>query len=263
MNEIKVFFAALLFYTRIPCPAWVTHSDNNLNKATRYLPVIGWIVGAFCALVLFLAVLILQPDVAIGLSMAAGVLLTGAFHEDGFADVCDGFGGGWTKQKILEIMKDSRIGAYGAIGIFFLLLLKFAAIKQLSPDIRFTALICAHTLSRLSAVLVIRFNTYARETDDAKAKFVAAKISNTDFLWALLFGLLPLFLLNNLYAISILLPLFFVQYFMSKYFKKWIGGYTGDCLGAIQQVCELVCYISIYMLHSCCKNNGILESLIY
>jgi adenosylcobinamide-GDP ribazoletransferase len=131
-KELRVFFTALMFYTRIPCPKWVDHDDDYINQATRYFPFIGWIVGVICFLFLYGASLLLPVPVAVVISMLAGVFITGAFHEDGFADVCDGFGGGWTKEKILLIMKDSRVGAYGVIGLVVLLLLKASALNILA-----------------------------------------------------------------------------------------------------------------------------------
>ncbi len=97
-----------MFYTRVPCPRWVGHEPDYLNKATRYFPLIGWLVGAIGFAVLWGGMQLWPTSVAVLLSIAAMVLTTGAFHEDGFADACDGFGGGWTKEKILAIMKDSR-----------------------------------------------------------------------------------------------------------------------------------------------------------
>ena len=111
-KEVQIFLTAVMFYTRIPVPSWVNHDADYLNKATKYFPLIGWIVGIIAVLVFVGANYLFNPSIAIIISMAASVLLTGAFHEDGFADVCDGFGGGWTKEKILMIMKDSRVGAY-------------------------------------------------------------------------------------------------------------------------------------------------------
>ncbi len=102
-REIQIFFAALMFFTRIPCPTWVKHSQETLNKASRYFPLIGWIVGAIGASVFWISSLLFPPVLAVLLSMIATILLTGAFHEDGFADVCDGFGGGWTQEEILRI----------------------------------------------------------------------------------------------------------------------------------------------------------------
>ncbi len=153
-TEIQVFFTALMFYTRIPCPKWVNHDPELLNKATRYFPLIGWIVGGFCALVFYGASFYLSKEVSLILSFIVSILITGAFHEDGFADVCDGFGGGWTKEKILDIMKDSRVGAYGVIGIICLFLLKFYLL--LSIETRFIPLILfsAHAYSRFCAATI-------------------------------------------------------------------------------------------------------------
>ena len=170
-SEIKIFFTALMFYTRIPCPSWVDFSQESLNNATKYFPLIGWIVGACTALILSLSSLILPISVSVVLALITGVLITGAFHEDGFADTCDGFGGGWTKEKILEIMKDSRSGAYGVIGSVLLLLLKYSTLAALArDDIWFciSTIILAHTLSRFSAVFITFTEEYVREDELSK-----------------------------------------------------------------------------------------------
>ena len=133
-REIHLFFTALMFYTRIPCPKNIDHNPDDLNKATRYFPLIGWIVGTVSFIAYYAVSLFLETETAVILGIIAGILTTGAFHEDGFADVCDGFGGGWTKEKILLIMKDSAIGAYGAIGILLLLVLKFKVISEMIAE---------------------------------------------------------------------------------------------------------------------------------
>ena len=120
-EEIKIFFTSLMFYTRLPCPSYIDHSENYLNKATRYFPLIGIIVGTISFLLFWIFNQIFNVEISIIIAIATGILITGAFHEDGFADTFDGFGGGWTKEKILEIMKDSRIGAYGAISLIVLI----------------------------------------------------------------------------------------------------------------------------------------------
>ena len=115
-----------MFYTRTPCPSWVDFEADHLNKATRYLPVIGWIIGGFTGLSFWMAIQLFDPLTSLLISLGISVLLTGAFHEDGFADACDGFGGGWTKPQILEIMKDSRVGPYGMVGLVLLFGLKIS-----------------------------------------------------------------------------------------------------------------------------------------
>ena len=103
-KELRIFFTALMFYTRIPCPKWVDHSQEYLNKATRYFPLIGWLVGVVNVLIIYACSFIFPISICAIMALATSVLLTGAFHEDGFADVWDGFGGGWTKHQILEII---------------------------------------------------------------------------------------------------------------------------------------------------------------
>lgn len=250
-NELKIFYTAVMFYTRIPCPKWVDHSEEYLNKATRYFPVIGWMVGAVTALTLYACFWILPLSLAVILSAAIGILLTGAFHEDGFADVCDGFGGGWTKQKILDIMKDSRIGAYGVIGTILLLSLKFFTLYEIA---RFDIILCckilllAHTLSRFAAIILRKNLEYVRENEDSKAKPIAKQTNFRDYLLAFLFSLIPLVLFKTAMILLLFFPLILIVFYLRYYFKKWIGGYTGDCLGAAQQISEVVLYISFLVL---------------
>jgi adenosylcobinamide-GDP ribazoletransferase len=124
-KEIRIFFTALMYFTRIPVPKGIDHDPAWLQKAPKYFPLVGIVVGFGCALIFIVFARFASFGIGIIASMTAGLLITGAFHEDGFADVCDGFGGGWTKEKILLIMKDSRIGAFGAIGLIAILGSKF------------------------------------------------------------------------------------------------------------------------------------------
>jgi adenosylcobinamide-GDP ribazoletransferase len=247
-NEIKIFFTALMFYTRIPCPKWVNHDAEFLNKATRYFPFIGWIVGGACAMVFFLSYFLLSKEVSLILSLITGILITGAFHEDGFADVCDGFGGGWTKEKILDIMKDSRVGAYGAIGLICIFLFKFFLLLSIDPKFIPMVIFSAHAYSRFCAASFILTHQYVRENEDSKAKPVAKSLSLHNFIIALLFGVSALFIFKTIFIFLLLLPVYLIKYFLGRYYTKWIGGYTGDCLGATQQVCEVGFYLFFIIL---------------
>ncbi|HWY97589.1 MAG TPA: adenosylcobinamide-GDP ribazoletransferase, partial [Bacteroidia bacterium] len=154
-KEIRIFFTALMFFTRIPCPKWVDHSEEYLNKSSKYFPLMGWIVGGFSALIYFGGTYIFPVSIAILLSMVASIWITGAFHEDGLADVCDGFGGGWTKEKILLIMKDSRVGAFGVIGLVMVLLIKYVSLSSIPSMGKLFVpfiIVSAHSLSRFFAV---------------------------------------------------------------------------------------------------------------
>jgi adenosylcobinamide-GDP ribazoletransferase len=254
-RQFHIFLNAIMFYTRIPVPGWMWHDEELLNKATIYFPVIGWIVGGVAFGTFKLSNVFFDENISLIISMIAGVLLTGAFHEDGFADVCDGFGGGWTKAKVLEIMKDSRLGTYGVAGLILILLLKFYTLRLIvSFDINETifVFITAHSLSRFTAATFIFTDEYVRENEDSKAKPVAKKITFTELCIAGFFALLPLIifvlLTRNFYLFLVILPLIFVKIFLSSFFNKKIGGYTGDCLGATQQIAEIVIYLSFIAL---------------
>lgn len=259
-KERDIFFTALMFYTRIPCPKNINHNPDYLNKASRYFPLVGWIVGtvAFGAYCLF--EYLISPEIAVLFSMIASILVTGAFHEDGFADVCDGFGGGWTKEKILLIMKDSAIGAYGAIGVVLLLLMKFLSTNVLLGKanisgvnlylVYFLIFVSAHALSRLAAVSIVFTHEYSREDATSKSKPIAKSYTWREVVGAFFFGLLPLLVLSYFkwQLILVLVPVFLMRVYLARYFQKWIDGYTGDCLGATQQICEIVFYLSFIAL---------------
>jgi adenosylcobinamide-GDP ribazoletransferase len=261
-KQLHIFFTALMFYTRIPCPKNIDHNPDYLNKASRYFPLIGWIVGGVCFGIYYLASNLFSIEIALILSMIAGILTTGAFHEDGFADVCDGFGGGWTKEKILLIMKDSAIGAYGAIGLVLLFLLKFQSLFQLTNKVQvldfgfgiwnlnigiLLLFITAHSVSRLAAVSIVFTHQYSREDASSKSKPIAQNFTWKEVMGSLFFGLLPLVILSFFQGqlLLALVPVFIARFFLARYFQEWIDGYTGDCLGATQQVCEVVFYLSI------------------
>jgi adenosylcobinamide-GDP ribazoletransferase len=259
-KELHIFFTALMFYTRIPCPKNIDHNPDYLNKASRYFPLVGWIVGSVAFSVFCLFDYLIAPEIAVIFSIIASILVTGAFHEDGFADVCDGFGGGWTKEKILIIMKDSAIGAYGAIGVVLLLLVKLMSTNMLLRTaslsnvnaylLYFLLFVTAHSLSRLAAVSIVFTHEYSREDASSKSKPIAQNYTWREVVGALFFGLLPLIVLScfQWQLLLVLLPVFVTRFFLARYFQKWIDGYTGDCLGATQQVCEVVFYLSVIAL---------------
>jgi len=244
-QEIQIFFTALMFFTRLPSPTWLDYSEDYLNQSTKYFPLIGWIVGSSAALFFFLSALIFPISIAIILSMATSIIITGAFHEDGFADVCDGFGGGWTKAQILAIMKDSRLGTYGVTGITLILLLKFSALQAIPAEMVPIILIAGHSLSRFATSTIIFTHDYVRDNDNSKVKPVAKQLSRQGLIIAGIFGIAPLLLLPSYYCLLAIIPVFLTTIYLAHFFTKKIGGYTGDCLGAIQQMTEIVFYLAM------------------
>lgn len=255
-KEIRIFFTALMFFTRLPVPRFTDHAPEYLRKSSRYFPLVGWIVGGICATTFLLFHQLFTLPLSILASMIAGVLCTGAFHEDGFADVCDAFGGGWTKEKILSIMKDSRLGTYGTTGLIFILAVKFLllyeiatlAVMQERQLLLGGCFLAAHAASRFMAVVSIQYFPYVREDNDSKAKPSAAgKLTAPSFGVAFLFAGVPFIFLPPLF--SLLLPVcLLATLLLNRYFKRWIGGHTGDCLGAVQQTTEIICYLMLLLL---------------
>lgn len=232
-----------MFYTRIPIPCKVEYSDEILNRSTRYFPFVGWIVGGIGAGVYWALRFVVPDALAILLSMLATIFVTGAFHEDGFADFCDGFGGGYAKEKILFIMKDSRIGTYGSIGLLGILATKFTTLLSIHDFSIPLVLLAGHSLSRMMAATVIFTSQYARDDASSKTKPIGHKGTNYDFIFVLFFGLALQCFMPWQFMVCILPVLLAVTFLFRRYITRKIGGYTGDCLGALQQINEVGFYL--------------------
>ena len=250
-KELQRFAGAVIFYSRIPLPSNWFSEENSYSS--RYFSLVGWIAGGACALVWMLVEMIISvslnwqsssenPEpVAVLLGLAVGVLLTGALHEDGFADTCDGFGHGGTKEEKLRIMKDSRIGTYGTLGILLLVLLKFFSLLQIETALLPWIWISGNSLSRFLAISQLRFIAYVRDSSNSKSSAMTS-ISKTDLTVNLIIALLPLLLVWNQAWLGFFAAIL-TWWFLTVYFRKKLGGITGDCMGSTQQLTEVVFYI--------------------
>ncbi len=239
-NQLNLFFLALGFFSRIPMPQWVEYSPEKLNQSSRYLTLVGWLLGALVAGVFFSAHTIFPETISLWLAMGFSLLLTGAFHEDGLADTADGFGGAFAREKKLTIMKDSRIGTYGASALVMALLGKYLLLIENSDII--IALLIAHPLSRATAVSLIADMKYVSDSDTSKSKPLANRLSKMDLTILLITALPALFFLSLVHAAILLAVLIAVRILAKAYLNKQIDGYTGDTLGAVQQISELTIY---------------------
>jgi len=255
VQALRHFLLALQFFTRIPVTGrladWVGYSPAMLRASAGHFPGVGWVVGAAGALVLAAGLRWLPPGplgalVAAGLATAATVWLTGAFHEDGLADTADGLGGGVTRERALQIMKDSRIGSYGTVTLVLALGLKVALtalLAQRGAGAAAAAVLGAHVLSRAAPLDVMRRLPYVGEADGSKAKPLADSISPggiaTGIAWSLPALLLLAWALGgwSLLAAGVLWVLALA--YMRRLLARRLQGFTGDTLGATQQVCEL------------------------
>ncbi len=243
---------AVQFLTRLPTPDFKEFEPAWLARSARYFPLVGVLVGAINVGVWWLASQRLPTPVAVGLTLALSVLVTGAFHEDGFADVCDGFGGGNSADRVLAIMKDSRIGAYGAIGVVLMLGLKWSSLDGLAVGMAVFAplVIGAHLVSRWCAGALMWSLPYVRSDGDSKSRAAVEGFTAREWLiggiiglaafspiaaWALRESAAPVAWALLAGAVSAAAT----AWAAAGYFRRRIGGHTGDCLGAVQQLTEL------------------------
>jgi adenosylcobinamide-GDP ribazoletransferase len=266
MTELKRFFTAVQFFTRLPIPfaAWVGYSPEQLNASSRYFPLVGWMIGALVCASIVLLCKVLPISVALLLGFAFSALLTGAFHEDGFTDAVDGLGGAYDRDKALAIMRDSRIGSFGALALFLLIAVKWQTLLSLSGTdqgrLMFITLFIAQPLSRWFACVLMKCLPYVELVSDAgaqaagqiKAKPVAESISHFSFVVASLTGLIAPIGLIYLYAPGVLGPVLAgcalaaaISGYWAWRLKLRIGGITGDALGACQQLSEAAFYIGV------------------
>ena len=253
--QLELFFTALGFFTRLPIPTWVPWSPERLNHAARYLPLVGWVVGATGALSYLGLTLVLPPALAVVLSMAVTIRITGAFHEDGFADTCDGLGGGGDKAQVLAIMKDSRIGSYGAVTLVLVVGLKIALTALLAERgaaLAAIAVLYAHVLSRAAPLDVMWGLPYIGDADGSKSKPLAESITResiwTGLAWALpALGLMWWAL--GLWQIAVaIVPWMIALGQMRRLLLRRLEGFTGDTLGATQQLCELALLLGVALV---------------
>jgi adenosylcobinamide-GDP ribazoletransferase len=242
-RELRYAFTALAYFTRIPAPRWVGFEPHYLNAAARYFPLVGVLVGGVGAAVYLGAAQFWPPAIAAALGMAATLLLTGAFHEDGLADSVDAFGGGYTREDVLRIMHDSRIGAFGAIALVMALLLKWQVLVSLPLQQGAIAMIVGHAFSRLAAISFLLTLDYVRP--EGKAKPVAQRMTWPAFAVACVFGLAPMAWLAPGLTLSTVFVVALLRFALGRYFVRRIGGYTGDCLGLAQQVFELAILLTV------------------
>jgi adenosylcobinamide-GDP ribazoletransferase len=265
-EQWHLMLLALSFFTRIPVKLNVDVTSKMLNEASRYFALVGILIGACSALAFYLTVLFLPIELAILMAMFSSVLLTGAFHEDGWADVWDGFGGGWTVENKLNIMKDSRLGTYGAAALFFILMIKYQALLALAnihiSDVNLinhnlvneamnmlSVLLLGHCLSRVLATSLIADMAYVSEDARSKVKPLAQALSNNSYLTLLTTGAVIIAItLSFSIAWKLVVILLITRWCLKRWFTKQLGGYTGDCLGAAQQLSEVVIYLSLLSL---------------
>ncbi len=266
LSSIRHYLLAIQFFTRIPITgrlaAWVGYSPQMLRASAAHFPGVGVLVGALVAVLTAVLMVflpqnsLLSPLVAAVLGTVFSVMLTGAFHEDGLADIADGLGGSQNRERALEIMKDSRVGAFGAIAVSLVLLAKvslLALIGDVNPEAMVAGIFAAHVASRTFPLLLIRLLPHVGDVAGSKSKPLADQITIHSLLVAFFWLFITIAIVFAAYAaidliVIVLIPMVttsIVFLYMWRLFAKRLQGFTGDCLGATQQVCEVAFYLGL------------------
>src|SRR5258705_12659896 len=239
---IRRFFIAIQFLTRLPVARTLNSSETDIGKAAAFFPLVGVIVGGGAALVFALLQRVLPVPASVLCAICFAAFITNGFHEDGLADSFDGFGGDWTKDRVLEIMRDSRIGTYGTLALIFVILGKVNFLSVLPQGQIWRWLIVAHTASRWTILPLCAWLPYARA--EGQGKLVAKQVGIAEIIIGTLTLLLIFILLPWQAALAALLVTTLVTLLSGLYFRARLQGITGDCLGASNQLTEVGLYLT-------------------
>ncbi|MGH9845039.1 MAG: adenosylcobinamide-GDP ribazoletransferase [Blastocatellia bacterium] len=243
---LRLFLTAVQFLTRLPVPQGFATSEETIDKASAFFPLIGVIVGGGAALVLTLLQHLLPLSASVLFAIIFTAFITNGFHEDGLADTFDGFGGGWTKEQALEIMRDSRLGTYGTMALILLILGKHNFLSSLAPGQVWRWLIVAHTASRWTILPLCAWLPYARA--EGQGKLVARQVGGSEILTGSVTLLIVVLLLSCPAAIAALMVTGLVAFLSGLYYRTRLRGITGDCLGATNQLTEVALYLTAVIL---------------
>ncbi|MDO4160833.1 MAG: adenosylcobinamide-GDP ribazoletransferase [Prevotellaceae bacterium] len=244
-------WAAFIFFTRLPFWRIYQPPRECYRTVVEHWPLTGWLTGGIMAAVLYFGSMILPYSIAIVLAIASRMLLTGALHEDGLCDFFDGFGGGGNdRQRILDIMKDSRIGTYGVLGMIIYTLILFFSLSSLSPSVAALTILAADPYAKMVAGQIIMMMPYARTEEESKAKTVYRRINIKAGISLAIQGLLPIvayiYYMHDIidWQYLIFIPCV-VMYFLYLLIWRKLRGYTGDCCGALFLLVELAVYLTV------------------
>ncbi len=246
-RELLYFLLAVQVLTRLPVPHMRGFADRWVQRGVKYFPLTGALVGAVCAAIFLATSQFWHGVLPALLTVAAGAAVTGGLHEDGFADFFDCMGGA-TREARLAILKDSRLGTYGVLALGLGAGAKILALASLPVAIGAAALVAAHAGGRLATVAVLSTLPYAGGISAAKIKPLGQGITRTDLGIAAAFGLIPLLLLPHAYTLLVLAVAAFAAAFTAWTAKRLLGGYTGDVLGAAEQVFEITFLLALAAL---------------
>lgn len=247
--QLNLFLLALSFFSRLPMPENMQYSPSKMRRASRYFPLVGWLLAAFLATAYWIAMPLVGIAPAVCLLMILSLLMTGALHEDGLADTFDGFFGGYTSERKLTIMKDSRIGTYGTCALVMALLSKFVLLSALAEQgLLIVSLCVAYPLSRAMAISLVQDMPYLSNQipkGGSKSEPLAKPFRLKEFSFVILTGAVACLYIPFQTALYLFMGCLILRYWLRFWMTKHVNGYTGDCLGTAQQLQELLIYFII------------------
>ncbi len=241
--------AAFIFFTRLPFGRLAEIPAEYFKNIVSHWALVGWLTAGASVLVLYAASFFLPASVAVSCAIITRLLITGCLHEDGLADFFDGFGGGTSRERVLEIMKDSHIGSYGVIGLISYFGLYYSSLNALPIELAGCAMLAGDPFCKGVAGMIINRLPYARKAEEAKSKIIYNRMTANEYLFCAVCALLPLgWLPRAEYLWACLFPVI-TWYLLTSLMKRKIQGYTGDCCGATFLLCELSFYFGFVIIY--------------
>lgn len=228
--------------TRIPININLKVERENFQKGVVYFPLVGLIVGAFEAAIFYISSRVVTFNISIFITVISHVAITGAIHIDGLGDTIDGIFSGREKERILEIMKDSRVGTFGALGIIFLIVGKIITLSSINAIEIYKAIIIAPIISRTLITFLMYKRKYAREKEGMGDLFISV-LEKKNFIIALIIGIILISTIGRIKGVTLLIICFFLTILFRNYIEKRIDGVTGDILGASVELNELLVFL--------------------
>ncbi len=241
LYPLKLLCSTIAFLSWIPIPQWAV-TDKALYRMGIFFPLVGGILGGLAAFVVYTANIFFPYPVSIALTLLAYGWITGAFHEDALADAADGMGG-YDSKKILEIMRDSRIGSYGSFAMISMYVLRYAALTSIDPNMAIRNIISYAAVSRMTGVLFLTLT----QTKEIPPESLSRTIPFSNQWGCCVLGMLftTIIVLTVAPSNPVLIPLLLIgiPFLARMYFLKRIGYITGDCAGCVIHITETILHV--------------------
>ena len=241
---MKIFILGIQFMTSLPIPININVKREDFQKIVAFFPAIGLIIGLFEAFIYYISSRFLTHNSASFMAIVSHIIITGAIHIDGLGDTADGIFSGRNREKMLEIMKDSRLGTFGALAIIVVIVGKVIMIMEMPKHMIITVLIVAPVIARTMNIFLMYNRKYARQTEGMGDLFIGV-LKKENYIIALILGVLITIILGGLTGMKMFVISFIFTILFRNYTEGKLGGITGDILGASDELNEFLIYLAM------------------